>query len=245
MLTPIKRGIRVTPASLRKTLSAEGLILKSPPEYVQEISRLRELTTVNLSRLEEHTTLRFGSTPNDTTHIPRTEELSALLTAAKSGHFLITGEPGCGKSGLIHQLVVELQKNSLPVVLLLAEEIFGRDWKASANLPNFAHALDEVLVNWPNGAHGFLVTDALDAVRDIESEKMLRRFLRDVQKGQSGWTVIASVREYDLQYGQELREAFPGVGIAGHASNAFSGVAHFHLSRSSEAQLDPPCHKAH
>jgi hypothetical protein len=233
-----QRGIRITPASLRKTLSAEGLILKSPPEYVQEISRLRELTTVNLSRLEEHTTLRFGSTPNDTTHIPRTEEISALLTAAKSGHFLITGEPGCGKSGLIHQLVVEFQKNSLPVVLLLAEEIFGRDWKASANLPGFAHALDEVLVNWPNGAHGFLVTDALDAVRDIETQKMLRRLLRDVQKGQSGWTVIASVREYDLQYGQELREAFPGVGIAGHASNSFSGVAHFHLSRLSESQLD-------
>lgn len=59
-----------------------------------------------------------------------------------------------------------------------------------------------------------------------------------MQEGQCGWTVIASVREFDLKHGRELREAFPGSGFAGHSSNDFAGVAHFHLTGLSEAQLD-------
>jgi hypothetical protein len=74
-------------------------------------------------------------------------------------------------------------------------------------------------------------------VRDVESQKALRRLLRDVQEGQSGWTVIASVREFDLKHSRELRETFPGTGVACYSSNEFAGVAHFHLSRLSEAQL--------
>jgi len=233
-----QRGFRVTPASLRQALTVEGITLKSPPEYAKEITRLRELTKRNLGHLKEHTMLPFGPKPADAIHIKRVGELSALVAAAKCGHLLITGEPGCGKSGLIHSLAVALQTEGLPVVLLLAEEVFGRDWKGAANLPGFAHALDDVLAHWPDGARGFLITDALDAVRDIETQKMLRRLLRDVQEGDSHWTVIASVREFDLKHGRELREAFPGDGLAGHASNDFAGVAHFYLAGLTETQLD-------
>jgi len=233
-----QRGVRVTPGSLRQALVEGGIALQSPPDYAEDIARLQELTARNLDLLEEHTTLPFGPRPTDAVHIPRTDELSALITAAKSGHLLLTGEPGCGKSGLIHPLVQALQKEGFPVVLLLAEEVFAPEGRASANPPGLAHDLDEVLGNWPNGAHGFLVTDALDAVRDMETQKRLRRLLRDVQRGQSGWTVIASVREFDLKFGRELRESFPGTGAAGHAKDDFAGVAHFHLTRLSEPQLD-------
>lgn len=231
-------GVSVSPSSLRKALTTGGLALKSPPDYAEDIARLHELTSHNLDRLDEHTMLRFGSNPGDAVHIDRAQELSALVTAVKSGHQLITGEPGCGKSGLIHRLVETLQREGFPVVLLLAEEAFGHDWKGSANPHGLIHALDEVLANWPGGARGYLITDALDAVRDVQAQKMLRNLLRDVQMRQSGWLVIASVREFDLKYGRELREAFPGAGVTGYASNEFAGVAHFYLDRLSEAQLD-------
>ena len=233
-----QRGVRVTAASLRCVLTADGLTLKSPPDYADDIAQLNEITKRNLARLKEHTTLRFGSKPTDAVHIHRNDELSALLAAAKSGHHLITGEPGCGKSGLIHPLVEALQKDGAAAVLLLAEEVFGRDWKGSANLPELKHALDNVLANWPDGRRGFLITDALDALRDVEMQKLLRRLLHDVKEGQSGWTVVASVREFDLKHSRELREAFPGAGVSDHCSNEFSGVAHFHLTGLSDTKLD-------
>ncbi len=233
-----QRGIRITPASLRQVLIAGGVRLKSPPDYARDIARLQDWTTRNLARLKEHTMLRFGAKPGDAVHIDRAKELSALLAGLKSGNLLIVGEPGCGKSGLIHRVVEKLQSDDLPVVLLLAEEVFGRDWKGSANVPGIEHALDEVLANWPSGERGFLITDALDAVRDFETNKALRRLLRDVQEGQSGWTVVASVREFDLKSGQQLREAFPGIGVEGHASSDFANVSHFYLRGLSEKELD-------
>ena len=233
-----QRGLRVTPASLRQVLTADGFTLKLPPDYATDITRLRELTKRNLTGLKVHTMLPFGPKPADAIHIERSQELSALLTAVKRGHLLITGEPGCGKSGLIHSLAEALQAEGSPVVLLLAEEAFGRDWKGTVNPPGIEHAFDDVLAHWHDGARGFLITDALDAVRDVEMQKSLRRMLRDAEEGDSRWTVIASVREFDLKHGRELREVFPGDGVAGHASNDFTGVAHFYLTGLTEAQLD-------
>lgn len=221
-------GVLVNRILLRKAMETEGIKLKSSPDYSKDIDTLCELTTRNLSRLREHTLLQFGKGSADEIRIPRTAELSALVAAVKSTHRLITGEPGCGKSGLIHSLVETLQSEGFPVVLLLAED----------NLPYLTWTLDEILTNWPNGARGFLITDALDAVRDIEPQKAIRNLLRDVREGQAGWTVVASVREFDLKHSRDLRELFPGNDVSGYASVNFSGVAHFHLSRLSDAQLD-------
>ena len=233
-----QRGVLVTAVSLRELLVADGITLKLPPDYAEDIAKLAELTSRNLERLKEHTRLPFGQQESDAVRIPRVEELSALVTAAESGDLLLTGEPGSGKSGLIHPLVEGLQKNGFATVLLLAEEVFGAQAETSANPLGLAHCLDEVLENWPGGRGGFLITDALDAVRDVETQKRLRQLLHDVQKGKSGWTVIASVREFDLKFGRELREAFPGTGVAGHASADFAGVAHFHVTNLSEPELD-------
>lgn len=89
-----QRGIGVTPASLRRVLSADGVTLKSPPDYTEEIARLRQLTARNLTRLKEHASLPFGPKASNAVHIKRNEELHALIAAVKSGDLLITGEPG-------------------------------------------------------------------------------------------------------------------------------------------------------
>jgi hypothetical protein len=100
------------------------------------------------------------------------------------------------------------------------------------------HPLDDVLANWPNGERGVLVTDALDAVRDPVAQAAIRRLIRDVRHGASKWKVTASVREFDLKHSLELREAFPGDGIANHSSSDFSGVSHFHLVGLNDDELD-------
>src|SRR5262249_31857181 len=145
-------GVPANAASLRKALNADGIQLKSSPAFVNGIAKLQGLTTQNLARLKEHSTLCFGWQPNDRIHISRAEELSALVAAAKAGHLLVTGEPGCGKSGLIHDLTELVTKDASPAILFLAED----------NLPNLSAPLDEIVANWPNGERGFFITDALD-----------------------------------------------------------------------------------
>ncbi len=230
-----RQGLRTTAASLRQMLASDGLKLRPTPGFAEDFELLRRLTARNLDRLKDHTLLRFAKSE---IHVSRKEELMAMTAAAKKGHLLVTGDPGCGKSGLIHPLAQMLSKEGIPVVLLLAEEVFGRDWKGAANLPGLAHALDDVLAHWPDGAKGVLITDALDAVRDVDAQRLLRRLLQDVQQGTSGWAVVASVREFDLKHGRELREAFPGDGVAGHCTGEFAGVSHFHVAGLAEAKLD-------
>jgi len=231
-------GLTVTAASLRHTLTTDRLTLALPPDYVSDIERLRELTNRNLERLKEYTTLRFGPNTADAIHIPRLDELNAFSTAVVETDLLLTGEPGCGKSGLIHAATSLLQENGHNVVLLLAEEISRPGFRADGNLLGLEHPLDEVLANWPNGESGVLITDALDAVRNPEAQKVVRGLLREVRDGRSNWKVAASVREFDLKHGRELREAFPGEGIANHGSSQFSGVSHFHLAGLSDDELD-------
>jgi len=236
------RGIPLTATALRNAFASEKITLKAPPDYSVDVERLRETTERNQQRLAEHAQLRFGLDQANTIHVNRSPELDALdgaITGGSStGHVLITGEPGSGKSGLVHSLVERLKTRQSPVVLLLAEEIIGRDWRGGGNLPGLDHSLDDILAHWPDGRPGYLITDALDAVRDMETQKMLRRLLRDVKEGQSGWTVVASVREFDLEFGRELRELFPGAGVEGYATKRFETTAHFHVPRLSDAQLD-------
>lgn len=236
-----RKGLRTTTPSLRQLLAKAGLKLRPAAPFAADIDLVQRLTDRNLERLKDHTLLRFASAE---VHLEREEELSAMVEAAKQGDFLLTGEPGCGKSGLLHPLAELLRREGIPVVLLLAEEVFGRDWKGAANLPGLTHPLDDVLAQWPDGSKGVLITDALDAVREVETQKLLRRLLQDVQQGSSNWTVVASVREFDLKHGRELREAFPGVGVEGHSSGEFTGVSHFHLPGLAEDNLDKLAAKA-
>jgi hypothetical protein len=232
-----RNGLTVTPASLRRELTAAGIALALPPDYADDIERLRQLTERNLKLLNEHTSLPFGPCDTDRVHIDRTDELTSFLSASHSTDLLLTGEPGCGKSGLVHDTANELRKNGTPTVLLLAEEI-ASSVSGSGDFLGLDHSLVEVLENWPAASGGILLTDALDSVREPAAQREIRALLRDVRMANCNWKVIASVREFDLKHSRELRGVFPGTGVVDHESSDFSGVSHFHLRGLTDDQLD-------
>ncbi len=231
-----EHGTTTTPASLRQLLTGAGFELNAPPSYASDVDQILKITRRNMERLLRHTVLRFGQNRSDSVHLTRSDDLTALQLALERGDLLLTGDPGCGKSGIIYSLVKKLEADGVPVVLLLAEEIFGPGQHPENRIPGLTHSLEEILINWPTGAHGYVITDALDAVRDPQTQKAVRNLLEDLCKG-SAWTVLASVREFDLKHSRELREAFPGDGFTNYAAADFSGVAHFFLKGLSDADL--------
>jgi hypothetical protein len=231
-----RRGLRCTAASLRRELYAAGLFLNAPPDYKKDVEFLRRQSGISLNVLKTHNQLAFK---NGAVHISREVELEALLRAVKDGNLLITGEPGSGKSGLVHSLASKLTEEKIPVILLLAEDYADAPWPLQGDdrLPGMKHPLVEVLQQWPEG-EGMLITDALDALRDGAALKRMRNLLQDVAARAPGWRVVASVREFDLMHGRDLRDAFPGAGVPGFASKDFRDTAHFHVPALTDKQLD-------
>lgn len=129
-----RRGIRMTPDSVRQQLRDTGCALRSTPDYSSDIQRLQELTQLNISRLKGHSQLPFGKSEKERIHIERASELSALCSAVDKSHLLLTGEPGCGKSGLLFSLAKKLERDSKAVVVLLAEEISSWDWTGAGSV---------------------------------------------------------------------------------------------------------------
>jgi len=201
-----------------------------------DVQMLQSLTGRNISALKEHTILRFGEGPDNAIHLKRATELEALYAAIQNGSLLLTGEPGCGKSGIISVLVQKILKNGDSVVLLLAEDLFEDSFIAP--VPGLKLPIEDVLANWNIPGRRYLITDALDALRDGLKEKAMRRALERVKSRATEWTVIASVREFELKGSEELRQLFPGAGTPGYASAEFAKVAHFHLQGLSGEDLE-------
>ncbi|MDX9723072.1 MAG: ATP-binding protein [Myxococcota bacterium] len=169
-------------------------------------------------------------------HIPRSDALMALRNAIATQSLLLTGEPGCGKSGLLHSLANELERENCPLLFLRAEQLVENDAQQRATLRGLEHPLVEVLKNGFSES-GIVIIDALDAVRDPNGDANIRRLLVAV-KQLAPWRLLASIREFDLKHSDELRKAFRGEGVADFSSPDFKGVAHFHLGCFSVAELD-------
>jgi len=186
------KGYKLSAQSIREHLLQIPHRLKAPPDYASEINKLKHITQTNLERIKAHVSLHFGKVPAESVIIERDEELEALCNAIKAQHLLLTGEPGCGKTGLLCKLANQLHRNGTTVIVLLAEALEGVDMNGSANVVGLDHPLPEILANWSPA--GILITDALDALRDGEQQSKVRKLLEDITTGNSDWTVLASVR---------------------------------------------------
>jgi hypothetical protein len=198
--------------SLQQVLLDVGINIQAPRSYRDNIERLTTHAQRTSDILSHLARIRLGTTE---IKIHRLSTV-ALRCAAEEGSLLVVGDPGAGKSGALCDLVRLLREEERDVIFLAVDRLAASSTEALRVELGLDRDLTEVLANWPGTAPAFLVIDALDAVRADPAANAIRDLIQTVIGQCSRWHVVASIRKFDLQYSQELKQLF-----SGNLSNTF------------------------
>lgn len=231
----VRSGAPADKEGLLRLLRAAGHEDLHSPMFDADIARLTNRTQTEVARLERHSRLSIDGG----VAIPR-GCMPALKAAAEDGSLLVIGEPGAGKTGVLVALAQERLRSGLPTVFLSVDDLYGvttlDDLRATFDLD--AHVLDS-LQNWPGSRPGLLIIDALDASRGGPSENLFARFIEDALRtlGER-WSVLASIRTFDLRNGRRFREAMVGTPPSAlFAEPGLETVRHFKIPRLGDDEL--------
>jgi len=231
----IRTGAPADRAGLLRTLRAEGRIDVSAPAFDKDIAKIQAHSVAELERLNKHTRLPLG----DGIPIPR-DCLAPVTDAIANGSLLVTGEPGAGKTGLLVGLADRLSEGPGPVIFFSVERFSGFTQQSDfRNELELEHHPLEVLAAWPGDAPGVLIVDALDASRGGPSEPVIAGFLADaVARLGERWSIVASIRSFDLRNGRRFREIMPGAPPKrANVESGLDNVRHFRVPKLSETEL--------
>lgn len=226
--------ISVTREELRRELQRNGFFLRSTPSYLADIGALREYTRLTLRSLDHLSTLLVRGR-----QVRIERPVTAYLRREVDKQSLVViGEPGAGKSGVLHELATALTNEERDVVFLAADRI---DHSITDEL-GLKYELADVLENWSGDKPGLLLIDALDAARGSNALLVLRDLIRRVvNTNGSRWRVVASVRVFDLRYSHDLQQIFHrpyGVECpTEYQDQYFSNIRHIKVPRFSATEL--------
>ncbi|PEJ62409.1 hypothetical protein CN906_20635 [Bacillus toyonensis] len=203
----------------------EILELGEYPKYHKDIARLKEDTRIKLENSFEISSLKIGQ---EKVKIER-EVVKVLHKEVEQGSIVVIGEPGSGKSGALVDLANVLVEEKRDVLFLPVDHLNAEGTGALKSDLGIEHDLVEVLDNWLNKRAGVLIIDALDAARTEKSSEILNRIISRVEKPNSRWKVIASIRKFDLRHNYNLRGLFNGPVIKKYQDQEFQDVRHIHI----------------
>ncbi len=196
----------------------------------QDAAAVRQVTASNLLALDDHATL--PGVPEKLA-VER-EELRTLLEV--DGSFVLTGEPGCGKSGVLSRLAHHLIETGEDVVLLTVDSL-GTQPGAIRDDVVLTKPLLAVLRDWPGQSRATLLIDGLDAARGGP----LTWLVNLIQGlGDTRWRTIATMRHFDLRHSLAWTQAFSGPPVSDrpeHRDDDLPGVRHFLLGNFSVDEL--------
>lgn len=204
-------------------------------DYSVDLGRLSAATDTELARLSGHTRLPIaGGIP-----IARASD-GPLSTAVGIGSLIVSGEPGAGKTGALVALAQERRAAGDTVVFLSVDRFPGV--AIAANLQSelgLEHPLVEVLDAAPGSSAKILIIDALDAARGGPAEGVFAQLIETLGASETDWTVIASIRTFDLRNGRRFRDAMPGSPPdPAFAEPGLGNVRHFQVPRLADEDLD-------
>lgn len=233
--TLIRTGAPCDREGLLQQLRVMGHEDSRSPQFDQDLLALKANTQSEIGRLERHSKLPIAG------GLPIIREcLGELQQAAENGSFLVVGEPGAGKTGVLVALARGRVEAGLPTVLLSVDDLA---WVASTDALRGPLGLQngflETLGAWPGSARGVLIIDALDASRGGPGESVFSRLIEQVQETLSHrWSVVASIRSFDLRNSRKLRDAMAGnPPCASYVDPVAIGVRHFLIPLLTENEL--------
>jgi hypothetical protein len=127
-----------------------------------------------------------------------------------------------------------------PFVLLSVDRLAGiaklADLKGELGL---RHDLLDVLELWPGGEPGVIIIDALDATRGGPSEAAFASLIElALPRLGERWSIVASIRTFDLLNGRRFREAMQGAPPnPAYAEHKLGQARHFLIKALSQGEL--------
>jgi hypothetical protein len=221
-------------ASLAQLLAVAGLSMLAAPSYRADVECLREETRRSRRLLGALSEIRLPSTQ---VKIARSAA-GAALARAEEAPCLLIAEPGGGKSGVVSDVIGELVDEARDVVALLADRYTVADEAELSARLGLEHRLADVLAAWPGERKGVLVIDGLDAARGGDALAAFTSLIEDVAETGGRWTVLASIRTFDLRYNPRLQEAFRrGASTEELIDLEFASVHHLQVPRLDDGEL--------
>jgi hypothetical protein len=215
----------VSLSQLRKILLADGIRLQHERAYRSDIAKLEAHSVSTLGLLEENSAVKLGSR---LIKVPR-EMVASLSSTMAPPSFVIVGPPGAGKSGVLHDLAVDLGRLGNDVVCMAVDRLELSSAGRLREEIGLSAPLVDVLRHWDGKKAGYLIIDAFDAARGDTAAGTLLDLIQQTQL-LSRWKVIVTVRKYDLRYSPRLRKLFPSNGLSSvgqvQQDSEFSFVSH-------------------
>jgi hypothetical protein len=241
LLDTVRRQIRTgaagTKLGLLQSLRRGGHQDTKAPRFDGDLQALARYSDEERVRLKRHSQLGEGIPPITRDCLP------SLVDAVRDGSLLVVGEPGAGKTGVLVALAEQMAPAGGPMLFLSVDRLAGITIESDLQRElGLQHPFLDALENWPGGAPGYLIIDALDATRGAASEGVMALFIeRAMAKLQARWSIIASIRTFDLQNGARFRQLMKGTPpdpVYAEKQADLAAVRHFKIERLTEGELE-------
>lgn len=138
--------------ALQRCLLDSKIGLAAVRSFESDIGSLRSRSQTTTQLLTKYSRIQIGETCVEIRR-PAVGELTRL---ADVGSLLVVGEPGAGKSGVLHDFVEALCREERDAILLAADDVSASSLSGLRAELHLEHDVVEVLQNWPGTEPGFL-----------------------------------------------------------------------------------------